>query len=96
MRKAKHLKMNYLRMFHSLFYMSAALKDAKSLTTFQSSRACFVKCDTRSWDDQVRMFEAAISNSPQQSVDVVIANAGVGRGSGDPMMALEGWIDLSP
>ena len=51
-----------------------------------------MKCDTRSWDDQVRMFEAAISKSPQRSVDVVIANAGVGSGSGDPMMALEGQI----
>jgi len=52
--------------------------------------SCFVQCDTRSWEDQVRMFEAAISKSPGKSVDVVIANAGVGRGSGDPMMALEG------
>lgn len=51
---------------------------------------CFVKADTRSWEDQVRMFDAAMANSPHRSVDIVIANAGVGRGSGDPMMALEG------
>ncbi|ETN38997.1 uncharacterized protein HMPREF1541_07039 [Cyphellophora europaea CBS 101466] len=50
---------------------------------------CFIRADTRSWDDQVRMFEAAVSKSPQKSVDLVIANAGVGRGSGDPMMTLE-------
>ena len=31
-----------------------------------------------------------MTKSPFQSVDLVIANAGVGRGSGDPMMALEG------
>ena len=36
------------------------------------------------------MFEVAVTESPHKSVDVVIANAGVGRGSGDPMMALEG------
>ena len=36
------------------------------------------------------MFEAAVSMSPFKSVDIVIGNAGVGRGSGDPMMALEG------
>ncbi|KEF55110.1 uncharacterized protein A1O9_08763 [Exophiala aquamarina CBS 119918] len=50
---------------------------------------CFVKCDTRSWDDQVQMFESAVAKSPSKSVDIVIANAGVGRGSGDPMMQLE-------
>ena len=36
------------------------------------------------------MFEAARTKSPCKAVDVVIANAGVRRGSGDPMMALEG------
>lgn len=38
------------------------------------------------------MFEAAVSTSPSKSVDVVIANAGVGRGAGDPLMQLEGKI----
>lgn len=60
------------------------------LTTFTREKACFVKCDTRSWDDQLRLFEAAVSKSPSKSVDIVVGNAGVGRGSGDPMMALEG------
>ena len=55
-------------------------------------KTAFVKCDTRSWDDQVRMFETAISRSPHHSVDIVIGNAGVGRGAGDPMMALEGML----
>ena len=29
---------------------------------------------------------------PHKSVDIVIANAGVGRGPGDPMMQLEGEL----
>jgi NAD(P)-dependent dehydrogenase (short-subunit alcohol dehydrogenase family) len=41
------------------------------------SNAQFVKCDVRNWDDQVRLFEAAIAKSPHMSCDVVIANAGV-------------------
>ena len=55
-------------------------------------KVCFVKCDTRVWEDQVKMFEAAASRSPNNSVDIVIANAGVGRGAGDPMMQLEGML----
>jgi len=54
-----------------------------------SAKAVFVKCDTRSWEDQVRLFDIAVSMSPHKSVDMVIANAGVGRGSGDPLMPLE-------
>ncbi|KAK5709230.1 hypothetical protein LTR17_019955 [Elasticomyces elasticus] len=53
-----------------------------------SESVCFVQAVTGSWDDQLRMFKAAKSRSPRKSVDVVIANAGVGCGSGDPMMAL--------
>ena len=60
------------------------------LTNLFRENCHFVQCDTRSWDDQIRMFEAAVSMSPFKSVDIVIGNAGVGRGSGDPMMALEG------
>ena len=60
------------------------------MTIVDRDNVCFIKADTRAWDDQLRMFEAAISESPHKSVDIVIANAGVGRGSGDPMMALEG------
>jgi NAD(P)-dependent dehydrogenase (short-subunit alcohol dehydrogenase family) len=41
------------------------------------SKAQFVKCDVRSWDDQVRMFEEAVSTSPSKSCDIVIANAGI-------------------
>lgn len=41
------------------------------------SKAQFVKCDVRNWDDQVSVFEAAVQNSPHKSCDIVIANAGI-------------------
>ncbi|KAG8631825.1 hypothetical protein KVT40_000965 [Elsinoe batatas] len=49
----------------------------------------FVKCDIRSWEDQINMFETAKRESPQQSVDVVIANAGISRSSGDSLWGLD-------
>jgi hypothetical protein len=36
------------------------------------------------------MFEAAKNNSPHKSVDIVIANAGIGRGTGDSLFKLDG------
>lgn len=36
------------------------------------------------------MFDAAVAKSPHRSCDIVIANAGVGRGDGDPLCALDG------
>lgn len=38
----------------------------------------FLKCDVTSWQDQLAVFKAAIANSPEKSLDVVIANAGIG------------------
>ncbi|KIW91697.1 uncharacterized protein Z519_07665 [Cladophialophora bantiana CBS 173.52] len=35
------------------------------------------RCDVTNWDDQVKLFEEAISKSPSGRVDVVVANAGV-------------------
>lgn len=61
---------------------------------FDRDKVAFVECDTRSWEDQLQLFETAIAKSPHHSVDVVLANAGVGRGSGDPLMALEGKVAL--
>jgi NAD(P)-dependent dehydrogenase (short-subunit alcohol dehydrogenase family) len=49
-----------------------------------------VKCNITSWDDQVEMFEAAIKNSPHKSCDIVIANAGISRASGDDLWPLDG------
>ncbi|KAK4941022.1 hypothetical protein LTR10_018942 [Elasticomyces elasticus] len=59
-------------------------------TELTPEKCCFVKCDVSSWDDQVQLFAAAVTKSPSKTVDIVIANAGVGRGAGDPIMALEG------
>ncbi|CAI4212652.1 unnamed protein product [Parascedosporium putredinis] len=49
----------------------------------------FVKCDIRDWDQQIAMFETAKSKSPHNSVDVVIANAGISRSSGDSLWNLD-------
>ena len=53
-------------------------------------KAKFILCDTTSWEDQVQMFDAAIANSPDKSCDVVIANAGISRSSGDSLWKLDG------
>lgn len=58
-------------------------------------RCQFVKCDIRSWDDQKAVFEAAKSQSPSQSVDIVIANAGISRSSGDSLWQLDGELQQS-
>ncbi|KAK7420260.1 hypothetical protein QQX98_002915 [Neonectria punicea] len=51
--------------------------------------AVFVKCDIRDWDQQKVMFETAKSKSPNNSVDIVIANAGISRSSGDSLWNLD-------
>lgn len=59
-----------------------------TVTYLSRRKAQFVKCDVRNWDDQVLMFEMAIKNSPHNSCDIVIANAGVvGK---DDMFTLQG------
>ncbi|WAO97388.1 Hypothetical protein NCS54_01511500 [Fusarium falciforme] len=53
-------------------------------------RKClFVKCDIRDWDQQKTVFEEAKRNSPSRSVDVVLANAGISRSSGDSLWNLD-------
>ncbi|ESU08319.1 hypothetical protein SNK03_007628 [Fusarium graminearum] len=52
-------------------------------------KCVFVKCDIRDWDQQKAMFERAKSQSPSNSVDVVIANAGISRSSGDSLWNLD-------
>ncbi|KAH8703862.1 short chain dehydrogenase reductase [Talaromyces proteolyticus] len=49
----------------------------QTVSELSSEASQFVKCDVRSWDDQVLVFEAAIKNSPFHSCDIVIANAGI-------------------
>ncbi|OQE27852.1 hypothetical protein PENSTE_c004G02386 [Penicillium steckii] len=67
----------------------------KKIAEELSPNAQFVKCNITSWDDQVAMFEAAIKNSPHKSCDIVIANAGISRASGDDLWLLDD-PDLPP
>lgn len=53
-------------------------------------RVAFVRCDICSWDEQKTLFETAVSKSPNHSVDVVLANAGISRSSGDSLWNLDG------
>lgn len=50
----------------------------------------FVRCDIRIWEEQKKVFETAKTKSPQSSVDIVIANAGISRSSGDSLWTLDG------
>ncbi|KAJ5687940.1 hypothetical protein N7455_006998 [Penicillium solitum] len=51
--------------------------------------AAFVKCDITDWDSLITLFETAKSKSPHNSVDIVIANAGISRASGDSLWNLD-------
>ncbi|KAF2117177.1 putative short chain dehydrogenase/ reductase [Lophiotrema nucula] len=37
----------------------------------------FVPCDVTNWDDQMRLFQEAASQSPSRRIDYVVANAGI-------------------
>ncbi|KAH8803552.1 short chain dehydrogenase reductase [Xylogone sp. PMI_703] len=47
----------------------------------------FCECDVTSWEDQLAAFKAAIANSPEKSLDIVVANVGIG--GADPLFTLE-------
>jgi NAD(P)-dependent dehydrogenase (short-subunit alcohol dehydrogenase family) len=65
----------------------------KELNEAHGKEVCvFVKVDIRDWDQQKAMFETARSKSPSNSVDVVIANAGISRSSGDSLWTLDGLL----
>ncbi|KAJ5494438.1 Short-chain dehydrogenase/reductase SDR [Penicillium fimorum] len=51
--------------------------------------AAFVKCNITDWDQLITLFETAKTKSPHNSVDVVIANAGISRASGDSLWNLD-------
>ena len=53
-----------------------AMDDGKKLEA-DISNTKFVRCDVCSWDEQLAMFKAAIEFSPQNRIDIVIANAGI-------------------
>jgi NAD(P)-dependent dehydrogenase (short-subunit alcohol dehydrogenase family) len=42
-----------------------------------SRKAQFIPCDVQNFDEQVSLFEGALQNSPNHSIDIVVANAGV-------------------
>jgi len=63
----------------------------KELNEASGKEVCaFVKVDIRDWDQQKTMFQTAKARSPANSVDVVIANAGISRSSGDCLWTLDG------
>ncbi|KAH8897971.1 NAD(P)-binding protein [Thozetella sp. PMI_491] len=62
----------------------------KELNDANGKEVCtFVKVDIRNWDQQKAMFDTAKSRSPHNSVDIVIANAGISRSSGDSLWNLD-------
>lgn len=48
-----------------------------------------VVCDVTEWSQQVDLFEQAIEKSPSKVIDIVVANAGLGAGAGDPFATLD-------
>lgn len=64
-------------------------KDIEKELNANGKRCVFVKCDIRDWDQQKAMFETARRQSPANSVDLVIANAGISRSSGDSLWTLD-------
>ncbi|GAO14831.1 uncharacterized protein UV8b_04068 [Ustilaginoidea virens] len=53
----------------------ALVADLRSL--YPSRAFAHVHCDVTSWDDQTRLFEAAVRSSPSSTVDIVVPNAGI-------------------
>ena len=49
----------------------------------ESEKTAFVKCNIRNWSGLITLFETAKAKSPHHSVDIVIANAGISRSSGE-------------
>jgi NAD(P)-dependent dehydrogenase (short-subunit alcohol dehydrogenase family) len=55
--------------------------------TYNDERIVFIKVDIRDWDQQKAMFDTAMAKFG--AVDVVIANAGISRSSGDSLWNLD-------
>jgi len=62
----------------------------KELNAAHGTCCKFVTCNINDWEQQKSMFETAKQLSPAKSVDIVIANAGISRSSGDSMWVLDG------
>lgn len=72
-------------------FVTVADMDAKrgeALEAELKGKLKFVKCNIKSWVDQVALFEAAVADG--RGIDVVIANAGISRSSGDSLWKLDG------
>ncbi|OAL45144.1 NAD(P)-binding protein [Pyrenochaeta sp. DS3sAY3a] len=54
---------------------------------YGDDRTIFVKVDIRDWDQQKNMFETALKKFG--AIDIVIANAGISRSSGDSLWTLD-------
>lgn len=67
-------------------------REIESELNLNGSCCAFVRCDIRSWEDQKTLFSTAKAVSPSQSVDIVIANAGISRSSGDSLWKLDGIL----
>ncbi|KAI5301952.1 hypothetical protein KEM56_001190 [Ascosphaera pollenicola] len=59
-------------------------------------RTKFVRCDVRSWEDQVHLFECAMVNNESFSCDIVIANAGVSAPDGSSILDDAGNSPVKP
>lgn len=68
-------------------------KEIEKELNVDGERVAFVKCDIRSWEEQKALFETAVSKSPSHSVDIVLANAGISRSSGDSLWNLDGKFE---
>ncbi|KAL1882404.1 hypothetical protein Plec18167_002820 [Paecilomyces lecythidis] len=70
----------YVRAFskNGSFVTFGDIDEHKGKKLAEETGAQFVKVDVAQWEQQVEMFKAAKANSPHKSVDVVIANAGIG------------------
>ncbi|KAL1861119.1 hypothetical protein Plec18170_001634 [Paecilomyces lecythidis] len=85
----------YVRAFskNGSFVTFGDIDEHKGKKLAEETGAQFVKVDVAQWKQQVEMFKAAKANSPHKSVDVVIANAGIG--GQDSIWELQG-TELSP
>jgi NAD(P)-dependent dehydrogenase (short-subunit alcohol dehydrogenase family) len=57
-------------------------------------RVKFVHCDVTNWNDQVNLFRTAASMTPSNTVDHVVANAGIA--TEDEVFSYEGIHPSSP
>ncbi|KAF2421167.1 NAD(P)-binding protein [Tothia fuscella] len=65
---------------HSAYVTNADIQSRTlppSLEEKHQSNYQYLKCDVRSWSDQLTVFKAAMTNSPGRNVDIVVANAGI-------------------